>query len=47
MNKTLWQKIYSILGFKSFYECDEYGIKYKTFYWVNKKLGLFSYVATE
>lgn len=47
MKKTFWQKIYSLLGFKSFYEHDEYGIKYKTFYWVNKKFDLFSYVVTE
>ena len=43
----MWKKFYSLLGFKSFYERDKYGIKYKTFYWVNKKFDLFSYVVKD
>ena len=40
--KTLWQKFYRLLGFRFFYEYDENGIRYRTFYWVSKKFWLFS-----
>lgn len=44
----MWKKICTILGFRSKYEHDEYGIKYKTFYWfLFPKYDLFSYVVKE
>ena len=46
MEKTLWQKIYHLLGFRSYYEYDG-RIKYKTFYWISKKFTMFSYVVKE
>ena len=41
MKKTLWQKLYPLLGFKFYYKYEN-GIKYRVFYWVHKKFWLFS-----
>ena len=49
MKKTLFKKVCSLFGFRSCYEHDkQYSwIKYKTFYWINKRFSLFSYVVKE